>query len=58
VLAVLLAKPGELVTRDELRGRLWTADTFVTSITGSTKPSTRSVRPWVIPPRVLASLRP
>ena len=29
MLAVLLAKPGELVTRDELRGRLWTADTFV-----------------------------
>ena len=29
VLAVLLARPGELVTRDELQGRLWTADTFV-----------------------------
>ena len=29
VLAVLLAKPGELVTRDELQRRLWTADTFV-----------------------------
>ena len=29
VLAVLLATPGELVTRDELQGRLWTADTFV-----------------------------
>ena len=29
VLAVLLARPGELVTRDELRDRLWTADTFV-----------------------------
>src|SRR4249919_2157278 len=29
VLAVLLTRPGELVTRDELRGRLWTADTFV-----------------------------
>jgi TolB-like protein/DNA-binding winged helix-turn-helix (wHTH) protein/Tfp pilus assembly protein PilF len=29
VLALLLARPGELVTRDELRGRLWTADTFV-----------------------------
>jgi TolB-like protein/DNA-binding winged helix-turn-helix (wHTH) protein/Flp pilus assembly protein TadD len=29
VLAVLLARPGELVTRDELRGRLWNADTFV-----------------------------
>src|SRR3954469_4555741 len=29
VLAVLLTRPGELVFRDELRGRLWTADTFV-----------------------------
>src|SRR5882762_2878694 len=29
VLAVLLTRPGELVTRDELRGRLWNADTFV-----------------------------
>ena len=29
VLAVLLTRPGELVTREELRGRLWTADTFV-----------------------------
>jgi TolB-like protein/DNA-binding winged helix-turn-helix (wHTH) protein/Flp pilus assembly protein TadD len=29
VLAVLMARPGELVTREELRGRLWTADTFV-----------------------------
>jgi TolB-like protein/DNA-binding winged helix-turn-helix (wHTH) protein/Flp pilus assembly protein TadD len=29
VLAVLLTRPGELVTRDELQGRLWTADTFV-----------------------------
>src|ERR1700749_2866947 len=29
VLAVLLSAPGTLVTRDELRSRLWTADTFV-----------------------------
>lgn len=29
VLAVLLAHPGELVTRDELRDQLWPADTFV-----------------------------
>src|SRR5262245_6691870 len=29
VLAVLLARPGELVSREELQGRLWTADTFV-----------------------------
>jgi DNA-binding winged helix-turn-helix (wHTH) protein len=29
VLLVLLERPGEVVTRDELRQRLWTADTFV-----------------------------
>ncbi len=29
VLAVLLGHPGELVTRDELRQRLWPTDTFV-----------------------------
>ena len=29
VLTLLLEKPGEIVTRDELRSRLWQADTFV-----------------------------
>ena len=29
VLGVLLARPGELVSRDELQAKLWTADTFV-----------------------------
>jgi len=29
VLAALLSQPGEIVTRDELRERLWSADTFV-----------------------------
>jgi Tol biopolymer transport system component/DNA-binding winged helix-turn-helix (wHTH) protein len=29
ILAVLLSKPGELVTREELHTRLWPADTFV-----------------------------
>jgi Tol biopolymer transport system component/DNA-binding winged helix-turn-helix (wHTH) protein len=29
ILLMLLARPGELVTRDELRQRLWPADTFV-----------------------------
>ena len=29
ILAVLLSKPGELVTREELRSRLWPGDTFV-----------------------------
>src|SRR5260370_3577908 len=29
VLALLLERPGEVVSRDELRDRLWAADTFV-----------------------------
>ena len=29
ILLTLLARPGELVTRDELRAKLWPADTFV-----------------------------
>jgi Tol biopolymer transport system component/DNA-binding winged helix-turn-helix (wHTH) protein len=29
ILAQLLERPGEIVTREELRGRLWPADTFV-----------------------------
>ena len=29
ILEILLEKPGQLVTREELRERLWTADTFV-----------------------------
>ena len=29
VLAALLERPGEMVTREELRSKLWSADTFV-----------------------------
>ena len=29
ILTLLLEKPGEVVTREELRARLWPADTFV-----------------------------
>jgi len=29
ILAILLEKPGEIITRDELRERLWPGDTFV-----------------------------
>src|SRR5271169_331803 len=29
ILIVLLEKPGEIITRDELRSRLWQGDTFV-----------------------------
>jgi hypothetical protein len=38
VLALLLERPGEVVSRDDLRNRLWAADTFVDS-TVSTPPS-------------------
>src|SRR5712671_8068027 len=29
ILAMLLERPGEIITRDELRNRLWQTDTFV-----------------------------
>src|SRR5229473_634112 len=29
ILAILLEKPGEVVTREELRAKLWSEDTFV-----------------------------
>src|SRR4030095_10954867 len=34
VLAILLERPGEVVTREELRQKLWPADTFVDFDTG------------------------
>jgi TolB-like protein/Tfp pilus assembly protein PilF len=37
VLVSLLERPGELVTRDELRGRVWQADTFIDFDTGLNK---------------------
>jgi DNA-binding winged helix-turn-helix (wHTH) protein len=42
VLALLLARPGQIVTRDELRTRLWTADTFVDFDHGLNKAINRS----------------
>ena len=29
ILSILLEKPGEVITREEIRGRLWSSDTFV-----------------------------
>ena len=29
ILAILVQRAGEVVTRDELRGKLWSAETFV-----------------------------
>ena len=33
ILAILLERPGEVVTREDLRRRLWPEDVFVDSIT-------------------------
>lgn len=41
VLVSLLERPGELVTRDELREKLWHADTFVDFDTGLNKAITK-----------------
>jgi len=34
LLAALLERPGELVTREELRGKLWPADTALRTVAG------------------------
>src|SRR5580700_9554878 len=41
VLVSLLERPGELVTRDELREKLWQSDTFVDFDTGLDKAITK-----------------
>ena len=39
ILAMLLERPGEIETREELRAKLWSADTFVDSTMASTPQS-------------------
>jgi len=38
ILQILLEHPGKLVTREELKKRIWPSDTFVDLITASTMP--------------------
>jgi hypothetical protein len=45
VLSLLLARPGELVTREELRLKLWSADTFVDFEQGLNKLSINFEKP-------------
>jgi len=55
---MLLERPGEVVTREELENRLWSADTFVDfehSLATAVK-KLREAR-WAIPPTIRASLR-
>jgi len=43
ILAILLEKPGELITRDELRDRLWSGDTFVDFVISELIPNKKVV---------------
>src|SRR6266576_6842258 len=52
VLTVLLQRPDEVVTREELRSENWPADTFV-DFDNSTRRSTSCGRRWEIPPITL-----
>jgi DNA-binding response OmpR family regulator len=60
VLKILVARPGEIVSREELRSQIWSADRPIPSLTStiaSTRPSTSCARPWAIPPRIRDLLR-
>ena len=47
ILAMLLSRPGELVTRDEMRARLWPSDTFVDFNHGlNAPPFLPTATPW------------
>ena len=58
ILAMLIDRPGEVVTREELRRRLWPADTFVDFDHGLNKPSTSCAKPWEMTPTSPATSRP
>src|SRR6266850_1975771 len=56
-LALLLERPGEIVRREELQKKLWSADTFVTSITASTRQSKSYAKRWATTIRSRVSSR-
>jgi len=58
VLAMLLERPGEVITREELQQKLWAADTFVDFEHGLNKAiKTNCARPWAMMRTILATLR-
>ena len=57
ILALLLERPGEVVTREELQSRLWPADTFVDFDHSLTPPSAGSGTPWATAQRIPVLLR-
>jgi DNA-binding response OmpR family regulator len=54
----LLARPSQVVTREEVRQKLWPADTFVDFDNSMNAASTSCVKRWGIQPRIRALLRP
>jgi DNA-binding winged helix-turn-helix (wHTH) protein len=51
VLTVLLQRPGEVVTREELRAQLWQSDTFIDFDNGLNRSTGRSSFPLLWPIR-------
>lgn len=56
VLLAVLEKPGQVVTREELRARLWPADTFVDFDHGLNA-AVKRVTPWAIQPKIPGTSR-
>ena len=57
VLALLLRRPGELVTREELQQELWPAETFVEFDQGLNTAIRKSARRWTTSPTTRAPSR-
>ena len=58
ILVMLLEGAGEIITREELQQKLWSADTFVDFEQGLNNAMNRRGRRWMTMPRVLISSRP
>jgi hypothetical protein len=58
LLAVLLERPGEIFSRDELQRRLWPSDVFVDFDHGLTNPSRNFVKSWETPQLHPATSKP
>ena len=57
VLTALLERPGEVVTREELKRRIWPEDSLATLTTPLTSPSPNSGPHWETPRMFRASLK-
>jgi DNA-binding winged helix-turn-helix (wHTH) protein len=59
IVAVLLSRPGELVTRDEMRDRLWPSDTFVNfnhGLNAAVNKLREALSDWAENPRYIETL--